>query len=54
MENSGDAAVDRLAADLATGLERIVGLFRALSPPSGLSMTSAATLAGIERLGRSG
>ena len=44
-------ALDALAAALATDLERIVGLFRSLSPPSGLSMTAAATLASLERLG---
>jgi len=44
-------APDSLAAALAVDLERIVGLFRSLSPASGLSMTAAATLAGIERLG---
>jgi DNA-binding MarR family transcriptional regulator len=44
-------APDSLAAALATDFERIVGLFRSLSPASGLSMTAAATLAGIERLG---
>jgi DNA-binding MarR family transcriptional regulator len=49
--SSGAAALDELAALLAADLERIVGLFRSLSPPSGLSMTAAATLAGIERLG---
>src|ERR1700758_5832057 len=43
--------VDALAAALAADLERIVGLFRSLSPASGLSMTAAATLAGLERLG---
>ncbi len=43
--------LDALAAALAADLERIVGLFRSLSPASGLSMTAAATLAGIERLG---
>jgi DNA-binding MarR family transcriptional regulator len=42
---------DSLAAALAADFERIVGLFRSLSPASGLSMTAAATLAGIERLG---
>ncbi len=51
MENSGEAAVDRLAADLAAGLERVVSLLRALSQPSGLSMTAAATLATLEREG---
>jgi DNA-binding MarR family transcriptional regulator len=44
-------APDSLAAALATDFERIVGLFRSLSPASGLSMTAAATLAGIDRLG---
>ena len=43
--------LDALAAALTTDLERIFGLFRSLSPASGLSMTAAATLAGIERLG---
>lgn len=43
--------LDGLAAALAADLERIVGLFRSLSPASGLSMTAAATLASIERLG---
>jgi DNA-binding MarR family transcriptional regulator len=52
MENpSGTTTLDALAAALAVDLERIVGLFRSLSPPSGLSMTAAATLASIERLG---
>jgi DNA-binding MarR family transcriptional regulator len=44
-------ALDSIAAALAADFERIVGLFRSLSPASGLSMTAAATLAGIERLG---
>ena len=43
--------LDALAAALTTDLERIFGLFRSLSPASGLSMTTAATLSGIERLG---
>lgn len=43
--------LDALAAALAADLERIVGLFRSLSPASGLSMTAAATLASVERLG---
>jgi DNA-binding MarR family transcriptional regulator len=51
MDLSGTMAHDSLAAALATDFERIVGLFRSLSPASGLSMTAAATLAGIERLG---
>ena len=52
MENPSEAmTLDALAAALTTDLERIFGLFRSLSPASGLSMTAAATLAGIERLG---
>ncbi len=52
MENSsGDTALDALADALATDLERIIGLFRSLSPAQGLSMTAAATLADIERAG---
>jgi DNA-binding MarR family transcriptional regulator len=51
MDLSGTMAHDSLAVALATDFERIVGLFRSLSPASGLSMTAAATLAGIERLG---
>jgi DNA-binding MarR family transcriptional regulator len=43
--------LDALAGALASDLERIVGLFRSLSPASGLSMTAAVTLAGLERLG---
>jgi DNA-binding MarR family transcriptional regulator len=44
-------ALDALATALAADLERIVGLFRSLAPASGLSMTAAATLAGLDRLG---
>jgi DNA-binding MarR family transcriptional regulator len=51
MESSSGTALDALADTLATDLERIVGLFRSLSPASGLSMTAAATLADIERFG---
>jgi DNA-binding MarR family transcriptional regulator len=52
MENpSGTMTLDALAGALTTDLERILGLFRSLSPASGLSMTAAATLAAIERLG---
>ena len=40
-----------LAAEVAAALERVVGLFRWLSPPSGLSLTAAATLATLERSG---
>jgi DNA-binding MarR family transcriptional regulator len=49
--SSGTVTLDALAGALATDLERIIGLFRSLSPASGLSMTAAATLAAIERLG---
>jgi DNA-binding MarR family transcriptional regulator len=42
---------DGLAAGLSAGLERVVGLLRALSQPSGLSMTAVATLATLERSG---
>jgi DNA-binding MarR family transcriptional regulator len=51
MDLSGTMALDSIAAALAADFERIVGLYRSLSPASGLSMTAAATLAGIERLG---
>ena len=44
-------AGDALAAEVAAALERVVGLFRWLSPPSGLSLTAAATLATLERSG---
>jgi DNA-binding MarR family transcriptional regulator len=43
------AAAQPSGPDLATGvaaaLERLIGLFRSLSPPDGLSLTAAATLA---------
>ena len=42
---------ESIAAALAADFERIVGLFRSLSPASGLSMTAAATLSGLERVG---
>ena len=42
-----------LAAGVAARLERLIGLFRTLSPPSGLSLTAAATLATLERSGPS-
>ena len=44
-------ALGALAGALAGDLERILGVFRSLSPSNGLSMTAAATLASIERLG---
>ena len=34
-------------------MERLIGLFRSLSPASGLSLTAAATLATLERSGPS-
>jgi DNA-binding MarR family transcriptional regulator len=43
--------LDELAGVLAADLERIVGMFRSLTPVSGLSMTAGATLASLERLG---
>jgi DNA-binding MarR family transcriptional regulator len=59
MEISGgrggrDGASERtLAAEVAAALERLIGLFRSLSPPNGLSLTAAATLATLERSGPS-
>ena len=44
---------DALAAQVAAALERLIGLFRSLSPASGLSLTAAATLATLERSGPS-
>jgi len=44
---------DSLAAGVAAALERLIGLFRSLSPASGLSLTAAATLATLERSGPS-
>jgi DNA-binding MarR family transcriptional regulator len=43
--------IDVLAAALTAGLEQVFGLFRSLSQPSGMSMTTAGTLSSIERLG---
>ncbi|MBV9205911.1 MAG: MarR family transcriptional regulator [Actinobacteria bacterium] len=40
-----------LASGVAARLERLIGLFRSLNPPSGLSLTAAATLATLERSG---
>jgi DNA-binding MarR family transcriptional regulator len=55
MENSGGAVAavtaTQLAAALTVDLERILGLFRSLTEPGGLSLTAAATLASIERFG---
>jgi DNA-binding MarR family transcriptional regulator len=50
--SAGTMTPDALANGLASDLERIVGLFRSLVPPSGsLSMTAAVTLASLERVG---
>jgi DNA-binding MarR family transcriptional regulator len=54
---AGDASGARsertLAVEVAARIERLLGLFRSLSPPSGLSLTAAATLATLERSGPS-
>jgi DNA-binding MarR family transcriptional regulator len=44
---------ETLAAGAAAVFERLIGLFRSLSPASGLSLTAAATLATVERSGPS-
>ena len=55
MQNSSGGAatamIDELAAALTVDLERIMGLYRSLAEPDGLSLTAAATLAAIERSG---
>src|ERR1039457_6062303 len=48
-----DARPEHLAAEVGNAIERLIGLFRALSPPNGLSLTAAATLATLERSGPS-
>ena len=48
---TGRAGNETLAAGVAAGIERLIGLLRWLSPPSGLSLTSTATLATLERSG---
>jgi len=40
-----------LATEVTAGLERLIGLFRSLSLPSGLSLTATSTLATLERSG---
>src|ERR1700722_10546454 len=42
-----------LAIGVTTALGRLIGLFRSLSPPDGLSLTAAATLTTLERSGPS-
>lgn len=51
MEVGAELDERSLAAEVASRLERMIGLFRSLSPPQGLSMTAAATLATLERSG---
>jgi DNA-binding MarR family transcriptional regulator len=48
---SGTMTIDALAAAFTTDLEQIFGLFRSLSQPSGMSMTTAGTLSSVERRG---
>jgi DNA-binding MarR family transcriptional regulator len=48
---AGKAPEAGLAAGVTAALERLIGLFRSLSPPDGLSLTAAATLATLERSG---
>jgi DNA-binding MarR family transcriptional regulator len=50
-EQYSEPTEDTLAAGVAAALERLIGLFRSLSPASGLSLTAAATLATLERSG---
>jgi DNA-binding MarR family transcriptional regulator len=50
-ERTPDLSDPALAAEVAVGLERLIGLFRWISPPSGLSLTAAATLATLDRSG---
>ena len=47
----GTATVTEVAATLAVGLDRIIRLYRSLTPPGELSLTAVATLASIEGLG---
>jgi DNA-binding MarR family transcriptional regulator len=51
MEISGRPEAQTLAAGIAAGLERLVRLFRSISTADGLSLTTAATLATLERSG---
>ena len=55
MDSAGEGTPDlsdpALAAEVAAGLERLIGLFRWISPSSGLSLTAAATLATLDRSG---
>ena len=51
MDLAEETADGTLAAGVAAGIERLMGLLRWLSPPSALSLTAAATLATLERSG---
>src|SRR3984957_6758293 len=55
MDSAGEGPPDlsdpALAAEGAAGRERLIGLFRWIRPPSGLSLTAAATLATRDRGG---
>ena len=53
VDRTADPADGRVAAGVAAALERLIGLFRSLSPASGMSLTSAATLATLDRSGPS-
>jgi DNA-binding MarR family transcriptional regulator len=52
-DGRGGTAERTMAAGLAAAFERLIGLFRSLSPPNGLSLTASATLATLERSGPS-
>jgi DNA-binding MarR family transcriptional regulator len=47
----GTATVTEVAATLAVGLDRIIRLYRSLTPPGELSLTAVATLSSVESLG---
>ena len=51
MDISAGSPERALATEVAAGLERAAGLIRSLSPPGGLSLTAASTLATLERSG---
>ena len=53
MEIVGGMPVDELALRLAGDFEQVLGLYRSLVQPGGLSMTAGATLATLERNGHS-
>jgi len=51
LEEGDGLAEEALAAGVAAAIERLLGLFRSLSPATGLSLTAAATLATLDRSG---